>query len=388
VRALLLRGVDVDLCFHCGALWLDHGELARLSAGRHPEPPRADDDHALVAAPPPRPDGTVRLDVRSPRRAEIGVLAYGVALTVILGVAMHALPRTPTVALWAIVPLLFGGALRRRSVVDVFPRAGRLLRSRAWMPTDVRDPRAERLDEAAHVVLRPWGTRMQADYVDGLGRVLAPLGRGPPGRVRRQAGELARRLGAAVVVHPFFGGVWPATTFARRWTRFELGRVRGARHEVAFTAGAVDGALFTVRNSVPAQGTEDEAARRALCFFLEDGQGHVLRLHDDGYGHTVVVDGAAEPVAVVDRRDGRRGTTRCALSGHAIRVRLTPRLPFLPRVLLDDRSRVVGWMMVADGDVRVGLAEDIDDAERLCALLLVVDSAVGEDFGLLAPARR
>lgn len=37
MRPLRLRGVAVDLCFGCGSLWLDRGELRALSAGRHDE---------------------------------------------------------------------------------------------------------------------------------------------------------------------------------------------------------------------------------------------------------------------------------------------------------------------------------------------------------------
>ena len=37
MRPLRLRGVVVDLCFSCGGLWLDAGELARLTGGRHVE---------------------------------------------------------------------------------------------------------------------------------------------------------------------------------------------------------------------------------------------------------------------------------------------------------------------------------------------------------------
>ncbi len=37
MRPLRLRGVHVDLCFGCGGLWLDSGELEALSSGRHAE---------------------------------------------------------------------------------------------------------------------------------------------------------------------------------------------------------------------------------------------------------------------------------------------------------------------------------------------------------------
>jgi hypothetical protein len=37
MRPLRLRSVAVDLCFGCGSLWLDRGELRALSGGRHDE---------------------------------------------------------------------------------------------------------------------------------------------------------------------------------------------------------------------------------------------------------------------------------------------------------------------------------------------------------------
>ncbi|MBM4283299.1 MAG: hypothetical protein FJ137_21990, partial [Deltaproteobacteria bacterium] len=37
MRPLGLRGVAVDLCLGCGGLWLDAGELSRLSGGRYGE---------------------------------------------------------------------------------------------------------------------------------------------------------------------------------------------------------------------------------------------------------------------------------------------------------------------------------------------------------------
>jgi hypothetical protein len=51
MRPLRLRGVVVDLCFACGGLWLDRGELSRLSGGRHAERDAAiavDDDVPVV----------------------------------------------------------------------------------------------------------------------------------------------------------------------------------------------------------------------------------------------------------------------------------------------------------------------------------------------------
>lgn len=52
MRPLRLQGVLVDLCFACGGLWLDAGELHRLSSGRHVEiaPTAAEIDAVVPAA--------------------------------------------------------------------------------------------------------------------------------------------------------------------------------------------------------------------------------------------------------------------------------------------------------------------------------------------------
>ena len=51
MSAVTLRGTPVDLCLHCGGLWLDRGELTRLTVGRHVEV----DVPPLLGAPPPSP---------------------------------------------------------------------------------------------------------------------------------------------------------------------------------------------------------------------------------------------------------------------------------------------------------------------------------------------
>lgn len=42
LRRLRLRALDVDACAQCGGMWLDHGELERISQGRHADPAEGD----------------------------------------------------------------------------------------------------------------------------------------------------------------------------------------------------------------------------------------------------------------------------------------------------------------------------------------------------------
>lgn len=53
MRPLRLHGVLVDLCFACGGLWLDGGELTSLTAGRHAE---------IGGTTPPVLEGLIELD--------------------------------------------------------------------------------------------------------------------------------------------------------------------------------------------------------------------------------------------------------------------------------------------------------------------------------------
>ncbi len=48
-RPVTLRGVPVDVCFRCGGLWCDAGELERLSSGRHREIPAEPTEDADAA---------------------------------------------------------------------------------------------------------------------------------------------------------------------------------------------------------------------------------------------------------------------------------------------------------------------------------------------------
>ncbi len=375
VRPLLLRGVDIDVCFHCGALWFDRGELARLSQGRHAEPALP----AAVAARPPaplalRPIATVRLDARSPGRKLLGGLVRDAGVALVLASAF-GLATSAHAFLVGVLLVVGGMTLRARAVVDVFPRAGRLLRSRAWMPTDARDPRAERFDGGA-VVVRRWGPLTQAQLVDEIGRTLVVLHRGRAAPVRRTAATIAARIGVDVVDHarPTGLNVRGLPAFGPGPTAF-LVRREAQPGSIRFVADVDGKRLFTLTNAVPARGDEDDAARRALCFFLEDASGRRLRLHDDERGHTVVVDGASEAVAVVER-DGRAwGAPGCGLVGRAARIWMAPQLASV-RTFHDDRGRLVGSMRRDYERVHVEFADDVDVEQWLCAVALVADALV------------
>ena len=378
VRPLLLRGVDLDVCFHCGALWFDRGELTRLSGGRHVEPALS---VSLDARPPTatalRPIATVRLDARSPERKLLGgvVRGTGVAMAVASAVGL----ATSSHALLMGALLVVGGtALRKRAVVDVFPRAGRLLRSRAWMPTDARDPRAERFDDGA-VVVRRWGPLTQALLVDDIGRTLVVLERGRAGPVRRAAAKVARRLGVGVIDHARSVDARALPAFGAGPSDFVV-RSEAQPGNVRFVAEFGGRRQFSLTNAIPARGDEEGAARRALCFFLEDDQGRRLRLHDDDRGHTVVVDDASDAVAVVERSERAWGATGCGLVGRAPRVWMTPQVASM-RTLHDDDGRRLGTVRRDFDRVQIEFADGVDAGRWLCVVALVADALVADRLG-------
>jgi Zn-finger nucleic acid-binding protein len=377
VRPLLLRGVDLDLCFHCGSLWFERGELARLSGGRHVEPALAApvDQRALAPA-KLRPLATVRLDARPPGRTLLGGVLRGAGIACLLAGAVGPVGG-PLAALVGVLLSIVAMLLRWRAVVDVFPRAGRLLRSRAWMPTDARDPSAERFDGGA-IVVRRWGPLTEALLVDEIGRTLVALARGPATRVRLMARALAPRLGVDVIDHarPTAANARPLPTFGGGPTSFVLQRVPQPG-SICFAAMASGKRIFTLTNAVPARGDERGAAGRALCFYLQDTAGRRLRLHDDGRGHTVLVDDESEAAAVVERDDVAWGTPACSVVGRAPRVWITPELASLRSVHADDGSRL-GSLRRERDILRVTLPGRLDAARWLCVIALVADGVVAD----------
>lgn len=380
MRSLLLRGVDVDLCFHCGSIWLEQGELERLSGNRHrglAPAPQEVRPTALVV----RPEATVRLDARHPVPRAVGSVVGSLGVVVGLGSLLELLPP---VALAAAAALVVTGALfRRRSIVDVFPRARRVLRSRKWMPGLPHDENAERLDEKNWVLVRPFGTSAMAaaSFVDGVGRVIAPLDMGGRRKVLKLAKALAKKLGTAVVVDPRLerdarptpsmvdlGGDLPFTIHLKRgpsafWI-FEAATLRRAP-------------VFTLQNAVPARGNEGRSARLALCFCLEGPRGTRLRFHDDGAGYTVIVGNDGEPVGAIQRRSGAGfDWLSFALAGRAERVHLL--VPPIGRAMtfVDDAAARYGRLEFDQGQLIVTINANVNADIRFACVVLAAHAAL------------
>ncbi len=389
MRTLMLRGVDVDLCFHCGALWLELGELERLSGNRHRglAPEKTATTTTLAA----RPEASLRLDGRDPFAKFAGAVVGSVGVAGLVAfVTGFAAPALVVVAGAAVVG---GVALRWRKVVDVFPRARRFLRSRRWMPVLATDEDAERLDARTFVVVRPTfgGVGLCASsYVDSVGRVLAPLDRGRRKRVLARARVHARRLGAAIVVDgrvdkdvdvaaavPAVGGDIPFSISLQRgptsfWT-FEAAGVRRER-------------VFTLQNAVPARGNEDRHERLALCFCLQRNDEPVLRFHDDGAGHTVVVGKDGDAWGNVRRR-GTVGFDwlSFAFAGRALRLHLLLPPFGLERPIVDDAGVRCGVVRLEHGRLNVEVSADASELHRFGCVALAAHAAL--DAGRLLEAR-
>ncbi|HEY1098539.1 MAG TPA: zf-TFIIB domain-containing protein, partial [Myxococcota bacterium] len=199
VRALMVRGVNVDLCFHCGSLWLDHGEIERLSSDRYPSPIRTElaalDVAAVAAA-----DATLRFDSRPPWHRFFSDAAGVAAL------GLGALAVNAAGAGWAIGAVVAGAAWlssRGHDTIDIFPRARRYVRARRWLvPASPRDSDARVLDDNRAVVVRPFLGFADISLVDSVGRTLVDIAFIRRGLAVSEAAMWARRLGADVIVHP------------------------------------------------------------------------------------------------------------------------------------------------------------------------------------------
>ncbi len=381
MRSLILRGVDVDLCFHCGALWLDRGELELLSNNRHQGLTTTTTTTTTLQV---RPQGTVRLDARHPLLRSVGRIFSYLGGLVGAAVGLHLLD--PPKLILAVFLLLAGLAMTRRRIVDVFPRARRFLRSRRFMPTDARDEDAERLDDRTFVVVRPLLHRHFAFsvFADSCGRTLAPLHSGSARSVGRQALIHARRLGAVVVVDPRLGGSVPAGPALPVFPdAFSMVVDQGSSAFTLFQAVGTSGApVFTMQNAVPARGDESRAERLALCFCIElpsrlGTPGARLRFHDAGRDHTVVVGDAGEPLAAIHRRSNRGlDWLTVALAGRATRIHLVwaplgLRLPFF-----DDAGRRPGHLTLDDRCLTVELDANADVDVRFACCVLAAHAAL------------
>ncbi|MDP2345959.1 MAG: zf-TFIIB domain-containing protein [Deltaproteobacteria bacterium] len=397
MRSLILRGVDVDLCFHCGALWLDAGELEHLSSNRHrglaPLPTTTTTTATMV-----RPAGTVRLDDRHPLARTLGrILRSG---GVVVGAATVLKLLAPSTMVVAAAMVLGGLVLTRRRIVDVFPRARRLLRSRRLMPTDARDEDAERLDDRTFVVVRPLGSRRMAFavFADSCGRTITHLGSGWTRGVVKRAQAQAKNLGAVVVVDPRLDRDPPPPPLAlpvfREGPFSVLLQSSGPSSFWVFQAiGVRREQVFMMQNAVPARGDESQSERLALCFCIElpvvGGASAKMRLHDDGGGYTVIVGEGGDPLGAVQRRAAPRwaGTDwlTFGLAGRATRVHLVlPPLGFAAP-FFDDAGARAGSVSLHHGRLQVEVAADVDADVRFACCVLAAHAAL--DAGRLIEGR-
>jgi len=384
MRALLVRGVDIDLCFHCAALWLDDGELERLSGGRYRSTIRSlatTTTTALVG----QPDAVVRIDARHPvRRGSrdlLGMAAFFAAM------AWWG-QRFGDVPMYACIALLVMMVLNMRpTVVDIFPRARRLLRSHQWLPGDPRDPRAEQLDDHRFVVVRPWAHLAEIALVDSAGRTIVVIAVEQRHGAINTASEQARRLGATLVVHPALATdeQTATTTTTLPWVPTRESTITFRRRAGGPSwqlAGTVDGRpSWLLSSAVPARGDEDAKQRLALYFHLDVDGVTVARLHDDGHGNTVVVGADGEPLASIRRRQ------RAGAQWHTItRAHTAHRLHLIDLPLTSET-----WI-VDDGATRHASIKHIDTAimlftrqngsdDALLVVLLFAQAAIFSDLG-------
>jgi Zn-finger nucleic acid-binding protein len=220
-----LRGAPVDVCFGCGALWVDRGELEQMSAGRYvlPAPPvvaaTAPGSASALAPPPTKLVAThalVRLDQRpwiwrAVRRVSLGIGGVGLVLWLV-----GAIARTD-LAWWASA-LVLGAVLSWRFAIDVHPRAARIVHWHGLLPPPRLEGGLELPADAVIVcrALRVAGRAlrfMRIDIVDGDGRVLATVRHVLRSqRALAYASELGRQVGLPTRVdrHPVGDAPAPA----------------------------------------------------------------------------------------------------------------------------------------------------------------------------------
>jgi Zn-finger nucleic acid-binding protein len=205
---LTLRGQKVDVCFGCGSLWVDAGELEGISLGRHALPaPKHPPSSSSFAAPGTAhlapAQALVRVDERSAGRHVLRAVLAGSGA---LGVVWSLVGIAPgSSAVLGVAALGVSIALSRRDSLDVLPRARRMMRWRGWFPPDKRAGQGDAFSADSCVVVRavrvagrelPW---LALDLVDGEGRTLTRL-KGPmlAQRAWTEAPRYARALGVSV----------------------------------------------------------------------------------------------------------------------------------------------------------------------------------------------
>ena len=389
MSSLLVRGVDIDLCFHCAALWLDAGEIERLSAGRYRSTRRSlattytgTSTDAMATTPP---DSVVRLDARHPvRQGATAVLGWGVLLA-----AVAWLRGDYGDAPIAIGITLVGLAVinMRPTVVDVFPRARRLLRSHRWLAGEPRDARAEQLDDERFVIVRQIIIGSEISLVDGAGRRLVLIQWQERYSPIDAAVVYARRLGAVMLLHPRIADAdHPAatTTINAAWAPTKESTVTFRRRTTSATqwqfVGTIDGTpRLTLTSAVPARGDEGANERLALCFHLDLDGVVVARLHDDQRGHTVFVGTNGEALASLHRRrfaGAQWHTIARAKTAHRLHL-IAPPLSSEMWIIDDHGSRHASIVQRDDALVLTTRQNTNDDA--LLVLLLFLQAVVFSD---------
>jgi Zn-finger nucleic acid-binding protein len=203
---LTLRGQKVDVCFGCGSLWVDAGELEGVSAGRHglpapKHPPPATTSSASPSLTPAQ--SLVRVDERSTGRHALRAVLAGSGAVGVVWSLVGIAPGSSAVL--GVAALGVSIALSRRDAIDVLPRARRMMRWSGWFPPDKRVSDGEPFSSDSCVVVRklrvagrtlPW---LALDLVDGEGRTLTRL-KGPllAQRAWTEAPRYARSLGVSV----------------------------------------------------------------------------------------------------------------------------------------------------------------------------------------------
>ena len=410
---LQLRGVTLDVCFGCGSLWVDKGDLEAVSSGRYqmpaPTQPQAKASPAIVPA-----QGLVRVDERTlPRHVGRAVLA-GVGAVGLVWCLVGILPLSSGAV--AVAALAAAGGLSRRQAFDVLPRARRMIRWRGFFAPSASEEVGDAFSPESCVVVRrmrlrdrelPW---VALDLVDAEGRDLVRL-HGPmsPQRAWTDGPRYARALGVTVRfdVDPSADDALDVEEGARTeqpsfvaHDTWRLSPERAAPSLRRFVVKAVDGGqLGAITTEVPRRRTLEASPESldtilAEHFVLEDtATGKRARLYSTlllGARATIVVGPAGEVLGHVAAtrnffadvvtwtgpQGRRRLTARIAHGGMAARIldafgrdvgtlEASTALPGEPRPIMVHmiRGRATGdarWGLLALA-LHVSLASVVDD---------------------------
>ena len=200
---LVLRGEHVDLCFGCGSLFVDKGELELISGGRHHMPQPTEPAPIKALANPAPAQVLVRVDERSLARHVVRAVLAG---TGAVSVVWALVGLVPVASLFlGFGALTAAAALSRRDAFDVLPRARRMVRWRGFFAPSSKENVGEPFSPDSCVVVRRMRVVGQMlpgvviDLVDGEGRQLVRL-RGPilAHTAWTEAPRYARALGVSV----------------------------------------------------------------------------------------------------------------------------------------------------------------------------------------------